>query len=87
MATQTISKSIPVEYVWFPERKNRSEYVARRFRPLLTGKVLDVGCDRAYLKELLKDNAPEYVGIDVGGTPDFVVNLETVARPIRGSHL
>ena len=63
-----------VETATFPERRLRSEYIARRFQPFLKGKVLDVGCDRALLREL----APglDYFGIDIGGAPDRVVNLE-----------
>jgi 2-polyprenyl-3-methyl-5-hydroxy-6-metoxy-1,4-benzoquinol methylase len=63
-----------VEIGSFPERRLRSEYIAARFRPLLKGKVLDVGCDRALLKQLVPDL--DYYGIDVGGTPDRVVDLE-----------
>lgn len=80
-----LTGKIPVEYVWFPERKNRSEYVARRFAPILNGRVLDVGCDRAYLKQLLAPHAStsrplDYVGIDISGTPDLTINLEKIDR-------
>jgi 2-polyprenyl-3-methyl-5-hydroxy-6-metoxy-1,4-benzoquinol methylase len=63
-----------VEFGVFPERRLRSEYIATRFRPLFRGNVLDVGCDRALLKPLLPD--VKYFGIDVGGTPDRLVDLE-----------
>ncbi|MBI3881378.1 MAG: methyltransferase domain-containing protein [Verrucomicrobia bacterium] len=63
-----------VETGSFPERRLRSEYIAARFRPLLKGKVLDVGCDRALLKQLVP--GLDYFGIDIGGTPDRVVDLE-----------
>jgi 2-polyprenyl-3-methyl-5-hydroxy-6-metoxy-1,4-benzoquinol methylase len=63
-----------VETGSFPERRLRSEYVATRFASLLKGKVLDVGCDRALLKHLVP--GMDYFGIDVGGTPDRVVDLE-----------
>jgi 2-polyprenyl-3-methyl-5-hydroxy-6-metoxy-1,4-benzoquinol methylase len=56
------------------ERHLRSEYIAARFRPVLKGKVLDVGCDRALLKQLMPDL--DYFGIDIGGTPDRFVDLE-----------
>lgn len=62
------------EFGSFPERRLRSEYIARRFAPLLRGRVLDVGCDRALLRQLVP--GIEYFGIDIGGTPDRVVNLE-----------
>jgi 2-polyprenyl-3-methyl-5-hydroxy-6-metoxy-1,4-benzoquinol methylase len=63
-----------VEIATFPERRMRSEYIASRFSPLLKGKVLDVGCDRALLKELVP--GLDYYGIDIGGTPDRIVDLE-----------
>lgn len=63
-----------VETGSFPERRLRSEYIATRFRPLLRGRVLDVGCDRALLKQLVP--GLDYFGIDVGGTPDRIVDLE-----------
>jgi len=84
-STLAAPAKLPVEYVWFPDRKDRSEYVARRFGSLLQGRILDVGCDRAYLKQLLKNNltpgAPlDYLGIDIGGTPDIKINLEEIER-------
>ncbi len=63
-----------VEFGSFPERRLRSEYIAARFRPLLRGKVLDVGCDRALLKQLVP--GLDYFGIDVAGAPDRVLDLE-----------
>jgi len=63
-----------IEYGSFPERRLRSEFIARRFAPVLRGRVLDVGCDRALLRQLLP--GIEYFGIDVGGTPDRIVDLE-----------
>ncbi len=69
---------VPVELGSFPERADRSRYIARRFAPLLRGRVLDVGCDKALLKQLVP--GLDYTGIDVAGTPDLVVNLERVPR-------
>ncbi|MFO1022157.1 MAG: class I SAM-dependent methyltransferase [Planctomycetales bacterium] len=74
------TRHLPVEYVWFPERRHRSEYIARRFGKELKGRLLDVGCDRAYLRELLSKERQDYMGIDIGGTPDIVVNLEQMDR-------
>jgi SAM-dependent methyltransferase len=64
------------EYIHFGQRADRSAYIAGRFGKYLQGKVLDVGCDKAVLKTLLKDVT--YTGIDVGGTPDLIVDLEKV---------
>jgi 2-polyprenyl-3-methyl-5-hydroxy-6-metoxy-1,4-benzoquinol methylase len=67
-----------VEFVTFPARADRSAYIAKRFAPYLTGKVLDVGCDMAVLKGLLP--GASYTGIDIGGKPDIQLNLEQVER-------
>ncbi|HTB86072.1 MAG TPA: class I SAM-dependent methyltransferase [Candidatus Sulfotelmatobacter sp.] len=68
-----------VEYVAMTLRDQRAEFIARRFAPYLKGRVLDVGCDRARLKQLVP--GIQYFGIDVGGTPDLVVNLEKERLP------
>ncbi len=67
-----------VEYVQFKERRARAEYIAGRFGHLLRGKVLDVGCDKAFLRTLLPDT--EYVGVDVAGDPDIALNLEELVK-------
>ena len=67
-----------VEYVAFQSRSERSEYIANRFRPLLAGKILDVGCDKAVLKKLLPHL--DYTGTDVSGNPDVRLNLEEIDR-------
>lgn len=65
-----------VEFGHFPERTLRSTYIARRFQKYIRGKVLDVGCDKAVLKSLLP--GIDYVGVDVEGTPDLILNLEEI---------
>ena len=67
-----------VERVSISNRLVRSEFIARRFGPYLRGKVLDVGCDKAHLRRLV--GGLDYTGIDVGGEPDLVINLEKVDR-------
>jgi SAM-dependent methyltransferase len=67
------------EIVSIDNREARSRFIAERFRPFIRGRVLDVGCDRAHLKRLV--DGLDYVGIDVGGTPDLVVNLERERLP------
>ena len=66
--------NLDIEYTSFPERADRSRYVADRFRQYLQGRVLDVGCFEAPLRELLSD--AEYTGIDFVGKPDIECNLE-----------
>lgn len=68
----------PVEYVAFPKRKSRSEYVASRFTPYFSKTLLDVGCYEAPLRSLLKDI--DYTGVDFVGNPDIQLNLEQVER-------
>lgn len=70
-------RNLPVETAAFPVREARSRYVAERFAPLLRGRVLDVGCFEAPLRALLPE--AEYRGIDMAGTPDQVVDLDTGA--------
>lgn len=70
--------TIQTEYRVFKERENRSRYIAERFGPFLNGKILDVGCDKAVLKTLLK--GVNYTGIDIAGNPDIPLNLESVSR-------
>jgi len=67
-----------VELVEFKNRAARSQYIARRFAGVLSGCVLDVGCDMAVLKQLLPGVA--YTGVDVGGAPDLELNLEQAGR-------
>lgn len=73
-----------VEYVSFQGRVERSAYVAQRFKALFHGKVLDVGCDQAFLKSMLPE--VEYLGVDIGGAPDMQLDLETlVTLPFESS--
>ena len=44
----------------------------------LRGKVLDVGCDEGHLRGLVP--GLDYTGIDVGGSPDVLVDLEAAER-------
>lgn len=65
------------EYVAFPTRLARAAYIAARFRPFLSGSVLDVGCGEAALRGLLP--GIHYTGVDVSGNPDIRLNLEDPA--------
>lgn len=64
-----------VDFVSFNQRSDRSFYIATRFRQYLEGSVLDVGCDKAVLRGLLDENT-RYFGIDIGGAPDLLIDLE-----------
>ena len=67
-----------VDYIQFKERKARPQYLYDNFKHLLNGKVLDVGCDRAVLRDML--DKVEYTGIDIAGAPDITINLEEIDR-------
>jgi len=58
-----------------PIREDRIKFVAKKFKNFLKESILDVGCDEGYLRELISDDV-KYIGIDIDGKPDFVVNLE-----------
>jgi SAM-dependent methyltransferase len=70
-----------VEYVAMARRDQRADFIARRFARYLKGKVLDVGCDKARLKQLV--SGIDYLGVDVSGTPDLKVNLEKERLPFE----
>ncbi|RMG49500.1 MAG: class I SAM-dependent methyltransferase [Gammaproteobacteria bacterium] len=67
-----------LERVHFARRADRSRYIADRFGHALQPSLLDVGCDRAVLRELLP--LERYTGIDMGGTPDLRLDLEATER-------
>lgn len=78
MSSFSMTDPAPVDLVDFPSRADRVRFLNTTFGHLLTGRVLDVGCDIGTLRDLRPDL--EYVGIDVGGDPDLVVDLERVER-------
>ncbi|MBF0583315.1 MAG: class I SAM-dependent methyltransferase [Magnetococcales bacterium] len=59
----------------FTGREGRSRFVAHHFAPLWNGSVLDVGCFKRELRAHLPTGC-FYVGIDLMGQPDLVVNLD-----------
>jgi len=67
-----------VEYVSFDTRPARTEYLVRRFDRYLKGRILDVGCDRAILKDLLP--GMDYTGVDISGSPNVRLDLEKSVR-------
>jgi len=54
--------------------QRRTDYVGIKYKDLLKGKVLDVGCRDKNLKQYLNEGA-EYLGLDFTGNPDIKVNL------------
>ena len=72
------SVKIIIDKAKFSQRSDRARYIKEHFRALLTGSILDVGCDQAYLRDLLPDSS--YTGIDVRGRADIQLNMEQVNR-------
>ena len=56
-------------------RAERYEFIFKLFKNFIKNSVLDVGCSEGYLKKYLTDDI-KYVGIDIEGEPDFIVDLE-----------
>jgi len=56
-------------------REDRINFISKKFKNYLRESILDVGCDEGYLREIIPEKI-KYVGIDIGGKPDFVINLE-----------
>jgi SAM-dependent methyltransferase len=66
------------ELATFHDRAARSRFVARRFAPYLAESVLDVGCFEAPLRDVLRE--VRYFGVDMAGTPDLRLDLDTGER-------
>ena len=64
------------EYVAFETRLSRTKFVVKRYDKFLKGSVLDVGCYEAPLRSML--SGVVYMGIDIAGEPDQIVDLESV---------
>lgn len=71
--------NVPVDAADFSRRADRTRYIVEHFGPLLTDRVLDVGCDQAVLRDILPPGV-RYTGIDIGGNPDIRLNLEETDR-------
>lgn len=59
---------------------HRVEYIVPRYKDFLKGKILDLGCRNKDLKRFLDKDA-EYIGIDIVGEPDFIVDLDKEKIP------
>jgi SAM-dependent methyltransferase len=63
----------------YASRAERAKFIAEVYGEFLAGDVLDVGCSGAALREAVTGR---YVGIDIAGQPDLVVNLEKERIPL-----
>ena len=78
LATNWNKMRLRVEHLKFGNRAGRSSYVAGRYGATLKGRVLDVGCDRAVLRDLVP--GIQYTGIDLTEQADLRLDLEKVER-------
>ncbi len=69
------------EYV---DRQSKAVYAYDKYQSILSGKILDVGSDNCYLRDLI-DKDGEYIGIGIGGNPDIEVDLEKQTIPFDDS--
>lgn len=60
-------------FVRFEERVDRPRFLAERYAPVLAGRVLDVGCDRAVLRQSCARG--QYVGMDLSAEADLRQDL------------
>jgi predicted SAM-dependent methyltransferase len=64
------------DFTRFKDRKERADFIVEHFKKNIddSQSILDVGCDDNVLKNLI---GPKVTGIDLYGTPDYTVNLES----------
>lgn len=75
---EKLKMTLSTVYINFPSRESRSRFVAAHFKKYLNGSVLDVGCFKAPLRDIL--GCTSYTGIDIAGEPDLAINLEKIDR-------
>jgi len=64
----------------YTSRKDKPEYVWRRYGQILKGRILDVGADECGLRNLLPAGT-EYIGIGLGDSVDVEIDLEKQKLP------
>lgn len=74
---EAVTATIPTTYVRFETRTDRPRFLAERYPMLLEGRLLDVGCDRAVLRDLC--GAGQYVGMDL--SPEADLRHDLMADP------
>lgn len=62
-------------YFPFGNREERAEFVSKIYKNFLKNSVLDVGCSEGSLKNCMSKDV-KYVGIDISGKPDIIIDLE-----------
>jgi len=64
----------------YSDRATKALYIARKYAPILTTSVLDVGCDQKLLATHLPAGV-RYVGVDLAPPADVCVNLDEQPLP------
>lgn len=64
----------------YTDRVGKSAYIADKYASILTGRVLDVGCDQKFLQSHLPASTM-YTGVDLFPPADVCVNLDQQALP------
>lgn len=57
------------------DRQSRMKMVAQNYRPILNGRILDVGVDEGYIKDHLSPNC-NYTGVGLGGKNEEIINID-----------
>lgn len=81
MAMQTATPTrYHTEFVYH-DRTSKATYIAWKYAPILGGRVLDVGCDAAVLRDLV-GRPEQYMGVDIRPGADLVVDLDRDDLPL-----
>ncbi|CAG1001429.1 hypothetical protein PHYC_02915 [Phycisphaerales bacterium] len=75
MSTNAPAKNPYHTALRYTDRESKSRYIADKYRAILSGRVLDVGCDRRQLAAHLSATAA-YTGVDMAPGADVVLNLD-----------
>lgn len=69
----------------YTSRQDKPEYVWRKYRGILKGKILDVGADECGLKKFLPQGT-QYVGVGLAGSVDLKLDLEKQRLPFQDNY-
>lgn len=59
----------------YKSREERAIFISKVYKNYLKKSILDVGCSEKFLQNYIPDNI-KYVGVDISGNPDYIINLE-----------
>jgi len=60
---------------FYYDRESRYKFLVYEFEDLIKGEILDVGCDKKYLRDFVGDDV-NYTGIDRNSTAEVYMDLE-----------